>query len=152
LIAQAAADQSAYVTSQPIPPVVNGVVEFEEFKTTNAIDLKVSQSRTFKFKNKIVRTSISDPGIAEPVVVSENQMVLLGKSPGTCTMLLWDDAGNSISVDLRVSKDYSQLQATLREIDPRIIVKAYNVGGSDRVLLTGDVDHPESIIRAFRCF
>jgi Flp pilus assembly secretin CpaC len=149
LIAQAAADQSAYVTSQPIPPVVNGVVEFEEFKTTNAIDLKVSQSRTFKFKNKIVRTSISDPGIAEPVVVSENQMVLLGKSPGTCTMLLWDDAGNSISVDLRVSKDYSQLQATLREIDPRIIVKAYNVGGSDRVLLTGDVDHPESIIRAF---
>ena len=149
VIAQAAPDQTSYVTSQPIPPVVNGTVELEEFKTTNAIDLKVSQSRTFKFKNKIVRTSISDPGIAEPVVVSENQMVLLGKTPGTCTMLLWDDAGNSISVDLRVSKDYSQLQATLREIDPRIIVKAFSVGGSDRVLLTGDVDHPESIIRAF---
>jgi Flp pilus assembly secretin CpaC len=148
LLAQAA-DQSAYVTAQPIPPVVTGTVELEEFKTTNAIDLKVSQSRTFKFKNKIVRTSISDPGIAEPVVVAENQMVLLGKAPGTCTMLLWDDAGNSISVDLRVSKDYSQLQATLREIDPRIIVKAFNVGGSDRVLLTGDVDHPESIIKAF---
>jgi Flp pilus assembly secretin CpaC len=148
LIAQAA-DQSTYVSAQPIPPVVTGTVELEEFKTTNAIDLKVSQSRTFKFKNKIVRTSISDPGIAEPVVVAENQMVLLGKAPGTCTMLLWDDAGNSISVDLRVSKDYSQLQATLREIDPRIIVKAFNVGGSDRVLLTGDVDHPESIIKAF---
>ncbi len=147
--AQAAADQSSYVTAQPIPPVVTGTVEFEEFKTTGAIDLKVSQSRTFKFKNKIVRTSISDPGVAEPVVVSENQMVLLGKSPGTCSMLLWDDAGNSISLDLRVSRDYSQLQATLREIDPRVIVKAYSVGGSDRVLLTGDVDHPESIIRAF---
>ncbi len=148
LLAQAA-DQSQYATAQPIPPVVTGTVDLEEFKTTNAIDLKVSQSRTFKFKNKIVRTSISDPGIAEPVVVAENQMVLLGKAPGTCTMLLWDDAGNSISVDLRVSKDYSQLQATLREIDPRIIVKAFNVGGSDRVLLTGDVDHPESIIKAF---
>jgi len=148
VVAQAA-DQSTYVTAQPVPPVVTGVVELEEFKTTNAIDLKVSQSRTFKFKNKIVRTSISDPGIAEPVVVSENQMVLLGKAPGTCTMLLWDDAGNSISVDLRVSRDYTQLQTTLREIDPRIIVKAFSVGGSDRVLLTGDVDHPESIIKAF---
>jgi Flp pilus assembly secretin CpaC len=148
VVAQAA-DQSAYTTAQPIPPVVTGTVELEEFKTTNAIDLKVSQSRTFKFKNKIVRTSISDPGIAEPVVVSENQMVLLGKAPGTCTMLLWDDAGNSISVDLRVSRDYTQLQTTLREIDPRIIVKAFSVGGSDRVLLTGDVDHPESIIKAF---
>jgi Flp pilus assembly secretin CpaC len=148
IVAQAA-DQSTYVTAQPIPPVVTGTVELEEFKTTNAIDLKVAQSRTFKFKNKIVRTSISDPGIAEPVVVSENQMVLLGKAPGVCTMLLWDDAGNSVSVDLRVSKDYTQLQATLREIDPRIIVKAFSVGGSDRVLLTGDVDHPESIIKAF---
>lgn len=148
VVAQAA-DQSTYVTAQPIPPVVTGTVELEEFKTTNAIDLKVSQSRTFKFKNKIVRTSISDPGIAEPVVVSENQMVLLGKAPGTCTMLLWDDAGNSISVDLRVSRDYTQLQTTLREIDPRIIVKAFSVGGSDRVLLTGDVDHTESIIKAF---
>jgi len=148
VVAQAA-DQSTYVSAQPIPPVVTGTVELEEFKTTNAIDLKVSQSRTFKFKNKIVRTSISDPGIAEPVVVSENQMVLLGKAPGTCTMLLWDDAGNSISVDLRVSRDYTQLQTTLREIDPRIIVKAFSVGGSDRVLLTGDVDHTESIVKAF---
>lgn len=76
-------------------------------------------------------------------------MVLLGKAPGTCTMLLWDDAGNSISVDLRVSRDYTQLQTTLREIDPRIIVKAFSVGGSDRVLLTGGSDHTESIVKAF---
>lgn len=144
----AQADHST-LTPQPIPPVVTGTLDFEEYKVTNILDLKVSQSRTFKLKNKIVRTSISDPGIAEPVVVSENQLVLLGKSAGTATMVLWDDAGNSVALDLRVSRDYSQLQATLREIDPRIIVKAFSVGGSDRVLLTGDVDHPESIIKAF---
>lgn len=145
----AQADQPSTVTATPIPPVVTGTVDLEEFKTTNIIDLKVSQSRTFKLKNKIVRTSISDPAIAEPVVVAENQMVLLGKSPGTATMVIWDDAGNSVAVDLRVTRDYSQLQATLREIDPRIIVKTFTVGGSDRVLLLGDVDYPESIIRAF---
>jgi len=137
------------VTATPIPPVVTGTIDMEEFKSTNIIDLKVSQSRTFKSRNKIVRTSISDPSIAEPVVVAENQIVLLGKSPGGATMVLWDDAGNSIAVDLRVSRDYSQLQATLREIDPRIVVKAFSVGGSDRTLLLGDVDHAESIIRAF---
>ncbi len=137
------------LTPQPIPPVVTGTLDFEEYKVTNVIDLKVSQSRTFKLKNKIVRTSISDPGVAEPVVVAENQLVLLGKAPGTSTLVLWDDAGNSVSIDLRVSRDYAQLQSTLREIDPRIVVKAFSVGGSDRVLLTGDVDHPESIIKAF---
>ncbi len=139
----------APVVATPIPPVVTGTIDMEEFKSTNIIDLKVSQSRTFKSRNKIVRTSISDPSIAEPVVVAENQIVLLGKSPGGATMVLWDDAGNSIAVDLRVSRDYSQLQATLREIDPRIVVKAFSVGGSDRTLLLGDVDHAESIIRAF---
>jgi Flp pilus assembly secretin CpaC len=147
LIAQA--DQPSVITATPIPPVVTGTVDLEEFKTTNVIDLKVSQSRTFKLKNKIVRTSISDPSIAEPVVVAENQMVLLGKSPGGATLVIWDDAGNSVAIDLRVTRDYSQLQSTLREIDPRIIVKTFTVGGSDRVLLLGDVDHPESIIRAF---
>ena len=146
LIAQGS---DAPVVATPIPPVVTGTIDMEEFKSTNIIDLKVSQSRTFKSRNKIVRTSISDPSIAEPVVVAENQIVLLGKSPGGATMVLWDDAGNSIAVDLRVGRDYSQLQATLREIDPRIVVKAFSVGGSDRTLLLGDVDHAESIIRAF---
>lgn len=137
------------VTATPIPPVVTGTVDMEEFKTTNVIDLKVSQSRTFKLRNKIVRTSISDPGIAEPVVVAENQMVLLGKAPGSATMVLWDDAGNTTAIDILVDRDFDELQTSLREIDPRIIVKAFSVGGSDRVLLMGDVDHPESVIRAF---
>ncbi len=156
LVAQLAPDQvvaqtdaGGPVQSTPIPPVVTGTVDLEEFKTTNVIDLKVSQSRTFKLKNKIVRTSISDPAIAEPVVVSENQIVLLGKTPGSATLVLWDDAGNSVAIDLRVTRDYTQLQSTLREIDPRIIVKAFSVGGSDRVMLLGDVDHPDSVIRAF---
>lgn len=155
LLAQLAPDQiiaqadSTTLTASPIPPVVTGTVDLEEFKTTNILDLKVSQSRTFKLKNKIVRTSISDPAVAEPVVVSENQIVLLGKTPGTATLVLWDDAGNSVAIDLRVTRDYTQLQSTLREIDPRIIAKAFSVGGSDRVLLLGDVDHTESIVRAF---
>jgi hypothetical protein len=134
VVAQAA-DQSTYVTAQPIPPVVTGTVELEEFKTTNAIDLKTC---TYVFLTQVL----------EPVVVLRIRWYCLQStrhmhhaSLGRC--------GNSISVDLRVSRDYTQLQTTLREIDPRIIVKAFSVGGSDRVLLTGDVDHTESIVKAF---
>ncbi len=148
IVAQAS-DQTGGTTSTPIPPVVSGAVDLEEFKPSNVIDLKISQSRTFKMKNKILRTSISDPSIAEPVVVAENQLVLLGKAPGGATLVLWDDAGNSVAVDVKVSRDFSKLQAMLRQIDPRIVVQPFSVGGSDRVLLRGDVDHPESVIRGF---
>jgi len=148
--ANAADDMLAGPTvAMPIPPVVTGTIDLEEFKSMNVIDLKVAQSRTFKLKNKIVRTSISDPSVAESVVVSESQLVLLGKTPGTTTMVLWDDAGNAVAIDLHVTRDYGQLQSTLREIDPRIVVKAFSVGGSDRVILMGEVDHPESSIKAF---
>ncbi len=157
LIAQLAPDQivaqadqgPGATTSTPIPPVVSGAVDLEEFKPSNVIDLKVSQSRTFRLKNKILRTSISDPSVAEPVVVAENQLVLLGKAPGGATLVIWDEAGNSVAVDVKVQRDYSKLQALLRQVDPRIIVQPFSVGGSDRVILRGDVDHPESVIRAF---
>ncbi len=156
LIAQLAPDQilladagDGGTATTPIPPVVSGTVDLEEFKPSNTIELKVSQSRTFKLRNKIIRTSISDPAIAEPVVVAENQMVLLGKAPGGSTLVIWDDAGNSVAIDVKVARDYSALQALLREVDPRIIVKPFSVGGADRVVLMGDVDHPESVIRAF---
>ncbi len=145
----ARADGLTETTASPIPPVVTGTIDMEEFKPGNALEVKVAQSRTFKSKNKIVRTSISDPSIVEPVVVSENQLVLLGKTPGKATLVLWDDAGNCSAIDVHVTRDYGQLQATLREVDPRIIVKAFSVGGSDRVLLLGDVDHPESVGKAF---
>lgn len=152
LLAQLAPDQliaQADANATPIPPVVSGTVDLEEFKPSNTIDLKVSQSRTFKLRNKIIRTSISDPSIAEPVVVAENQMVLLGKAPGGATLVIWDDAGNSVAIDVRVSRDFGALQSIIREIDPRIIVRTFSVGGSDRIIMMGDVDHPESIIRAF---
>jgi Flp pilus assembly secretin CpaC len=76
-------------------------------------------------------------------------MVLLGKAPGNATLVIWDDAGNSVAIDIRVQHDFGTLQSMLREVDPRIIVRPFSVGGSDRVILTGDVDHPESVIRAF---
>ncbi len=155
LLAQLAPDQLMaqgnpdYVGATVIPPVVTGIVDLEELKTSNVIELKVSQSRTFKLRNKIVRVSISDPSIAEPILVAENQIVFLGHTSGGATLVLWDDAGNSAAIDLRVSRDFSQLQAALREIDPRIIIKPINNGEHDRIILLGDVDHPESIIRAF---
>lgn len=148
LVADASGDPGS-TASTPIPPVVSGTVDLEEFKPSNSIDLKVSQSRTFKLRNKIIRTSISEPAIAEPVVVAENQMVLLGKAPGGATLVIWDDAGNSVAIDVKVSRDYSALQSMLREVDPRIIVKPFSINGTDRVVLMGDVDHPESVIRAF---
>lgn len=141
---------SGTLAATPIPPAVSGSVDLEEFKIGNVIDLKVDQSRAFKLKNPIIRVSVSDPAIADVVVVAENQIVIIGKTAGAASLVLWDDAGNAAAIDMLVTRDYSQLQSTLREIDPRIIVKSYSVQGVDKVLLLGDVDYVETVVKAFQ--
>lgn len=76
-----------------IPAATTGVIELQEVKSTNTVDLIVSKSRTFRLKNKIIRISISDPTIAEAIVVNEKDIVLLGKKPGVCSLSIWDDKG-----------------------------------------------------------
>jgi Flp pilus assembly secretin CpaC len=61
----------------------------EEVKPTATVDVKASQSRVFRTKSKILRVSVSDPSIAEPVVVSEREFVLLGKAPGSVSLSVW---------------------------------------------------------------
>jgi Flp pilus assembly secretin CpaC len=97
-------------------PVGRGGITLEEYKTSLVIELGVSQSRLFQIKNRIVRTSISEPLIAEPVVVSENQLLLLGKRPGTATLMMWDDIGNVENIALRVRTNCSPSESPVRAI------------------------------------
>lgn len=79
-----------------------GTLQLEEFKSGTLIQLAPSESRLFQIKNRIIRTQISDPGIAEPVVFCEDQFAILGKSPGVTALGIWDDAGNMAVFRLRV--------------------------------------------------
>jgi Flp pilus assembly secretin CpaC len=102
----------------------------EEYKTSTIIDLQASQSRLFKIKNRVTRTSISDSKIAEPVVVSENDIVMLAKAPGTATLGLWDDANNISVIQLRVKKENGSPEASLKALfeAPQTPIRAVEVG------------------------
>lgn len=106
-----------------IPDAVTGSIDFEEVRAENSLNVYVLQSRTFRLKNKIVRVSISDPSIAEPALVSESQLILLGKTPGIATLVLWDDAGNTTSLAVDVAKDYGQLQQNVQTLGPGVLVR-----------------------------
>jgi Flp pilus assembly secretin CpaC len=102
----------------------------EEYKTSTIIDLQASQSRLFKIKHRVTRTSISDSKIAEPVVVSENDIVMLAKAPGTATLGLWDDANNIAVIQLRVKKENGSPEASLKALfeTPQTPIRAVEVG------------------------
>ena len=85
--------------SAPIPAVNSGTIELQEIKPTATLDVKTSQSRVFRTKSKILRISVSDPSIAEPVVVSEREFILIGKAPGAVSLTVWCE-GSSKPIQL----------------------------------------------------
>lgn len=81
--------EKADQVATPIPPAGTGTIELKEMKPTMTVDVKASQARVFKTNSKIVRIAVSDPSIAEPVVVSDREFILLGKSPGDVSLFVW---------------------------------------------------------------
>lgn len=79
-------------------------LKLREHKTDRLLNLTVSKSRTFLFPSKIKRVFTADPGIAEPIVIAEDQMVFLGKAPGKTDMFIWDINGRSSSIEINVRK------------------------------------------------
>lgn len=77
----------------PIPPVTTGILEMVEAKPASSMNVVASKSRVFRTRQKIKRVMVSDPSIAEVVVVSQREFVLLGKRDGAVSVVLWFEDG-----------------------------------------------------------
>lgn len=90
-------------TQTHIPETTCETLEIAEIESIKTIDLEPSHQKLFKTQNSIVRTVVSDPNIAELVVVSSTEIAMLGSAPGKTTIFIWDDVGNISALKLRVT-------------------------------------------------
>ncbi len=82
--------------------IEQGLIDLQEYKQSMFLTLDKGQARLIRLTNAVTRTSISDPSIAEPVVLSECQIALVAKTVGHATLTLWDVDGNVVHIGLRV--------------------------------------------------
>lgn len=85
-----------------------GKLGLEEYKTSKVINLEVSQEQLFKTDSYIVRTSVADLQIAQPVVLCENQFVAVGLSQGTTTFVIWNAKDEVVSMTVHVTDRSNQ--------------------------------------------
>jgi pilus assembly protein CpaC len=64
----------------------------------------------------IQRFSIGDPAVAEAVVVSPTEVLINGKTLGTTSLFLWDNAGNIKLYSVEVTADAPGLQRYLSSV------------------------------------
>src|SRR5262249_46877865 len=89
---------------------------------------------------------MTDPAVAEPVVISPQQVMIHGRTPGIVSLILWDRSGKSTSYDLVVEVDISLLQKQLEEQFPTENINVSSAKGS--VVLAGTASDPHVVEKA----
>ena len=108
---------------------------------TQALTLIAGRGQLLQFVDDASRVSVSDPAIADAVVISAHDVVLNGKAPGNTTIMIWH--GENVSpYNVAVEPDLSEIQKQLRATFPNEHIEVSS--SKDAILLTGVVTDAET--------
>jgi pilus assembly protein CpaC len=106
----------------------------------------INKSILINTAERLKRVSITDPAIADAVVVTPNQVMIHGRSPGEVTLVVWDEQDRSRSFDLRVDVDSRGADEEIKQLMPS---EKINVTASRSALvLSGHVVDKDTADRA----
>src|SRR5580658_8303499 len=91
-----------------------------ETASTGAAPLRVmvNKSLLINTTERLKRVSVTDPGVADAIVVTPTQILVHGRSAGEVSLLIWDELERSRSFDLRVDVDVSAAAEEERRVFP----------------------------------
>ena len=85
----------------------------------------------------LARVSVTDPATASAVIVSPTQVLIHGLTPGSITLLLWDEQNQTRSYEVQVQLDIQGLRQTVRQAFPNETITVEQ--SESTVILNGQV-------------
>src|SRR6266481_3899816 len=105
------------------------------------VNVLVGQSRVISFDSAIERFSVSNPDIAEAVLVTGNQVVVNGKAFGQINFIAWEKGtARFIVFDVYVRTNLSLIDSQIRALFPKDDIRLSQANGS--VVISGTVSDP----------
>jgi pilus assembly protein CpaC len=115
---------------------------FTNNKEPIAVNVLVGQSRLITFDRPLERFSVSNPDIAEAVLVSGNQVVVNGKAFGQINLIAWErNSARFLVFDVYVRTNLSLIDSQIRALFPKDDIRLSQANGS--VVLSGTVSDPK---------
>src|SRR5688572_16570860 len=106
------------------------------------VNVLVGQSRVLTFDQPIERFSVSNPEIAEAVLVESNQVVVNGKAFGQVNFIAWEkNSSRFIVFDVYVRTNLSLIDSQIRALFPKDDIRLSQANGS--VVISGTVSDPK---------
>ena len=107
------------------------------------VNVLVGQSRVINFDRPIGRFSVSNPEIAEAVLVAPDQVLVNGKAFGQVNFIAWEQKGGQFTVfDVFVRANLSLIDSQIRALFPKDDVRLSQANGS--VVISGNVADPKT--------
>src|ERR671912_2780696 len=111
------------------------------------VNVLVGQSRILTFDSPIERFSVSNPEIAEAVLVESNQVVVNGKAFGQVNFIAWEKGTSRFIVfDVYVRTNLSLIDSQIRALFPKDDIRLSQANGS--VVMSGTVSDPRIATQA----
>ena len=89
-------------------------------ETSGAAPLRVmvGKSLLINTTERLKRVSVTDPSVADAIVVTPTQVLVNGLAPGEVSLLIWDELERSRSFDLRVDVDITAASEEIHRLFP----------------------------------
>jgi pilus assembly protein CpaC len=106
----------------------------------------VGKSLLINTSERLRRVSVTDPAVADALVVTPRQILVHGRQPGEVSLLIWDELERSRSFDLRVDVDVSAAAEEEKRVfpDEQILVTP----SRSAIVLSGHVSTEDIASRA----
>ncbi len=113
---------------------------FSQNKEAVAVNVLVGQSRVINFDRPVGRFSVSNPEIAEAVLVTPDQVLVNGKAFGQVNFIAWEQTGGQFLVfDVYVRANLSLIDSQIRALFPKDDIRLSQANGS--VVISGSVSN-----------
>ena len=111
------------------------------------VNVLVGQSKVISFDSAIERFSVSNPEVAEAVLVTPSQVVINGKAFGQINLIAWQkNTGRFVVFDVYVRTNLSLIDSQIRALFPKDDIRLSQANGS--VVLSGSVSDPNIATQA----
>ncbi len=103
--------------------------------------LTVGRGELLQFSREVGKLSVSEPAIADAVVVSPKEIVVNAKGVGDTTLLVWEEGAPPVRYDISVTMDLAPVEKELQLAFPTNGIRVS--GNENRLVLTGHVKDAE---------
>lgn len=148
-LSPAAAEQAAPQPAQSAPqtaPAQVPAVPLPEQGGEVPLRVMVNKSILVNTTEKLKRVSVTDPSVADALVVTPNQVLVHGRAPGEVSLIMWNEQEQSRAFDLRVDVDSTAAAEEIQKIFPA--EKIHVTASRSAIVLSGHVSDKETAERA----